>query len=164
MSAEKRYWDSTVIIAYLNNEQQRADICQAILDEAAAGNIVIYISALSMAEALKYRSRKPIAKENRQKVVEFFQNDYIRIINVDRFIARDAQELYWENGIDPKDAIIVATALKNKFTVMETYDDALITKSKTVGSPPLEIRYPTKVQMGLPLLYEDQKETEETEI
>jgi len=150
LSVEKRYWDSTVIIAYLNNERDRAPICKAILDAAERGEIQIIISALVIAECLKYKGAKPIGKDNRKKVLEFFQNDYIKVRNVDRWIAKDAQELYWEENIPPKDAIHVATALKSKVDVMETYDeDDLIKKSGKVGAPPLLIRAPDKVQLGL---------------
>lgn len=166
MKVEKRYWDSSVVAAYLNEEHDRAPICQSILDEAERGKVLIYTSALTIAEVLKLKHLKPISKQNRAKVFEFFQNSYIRIIQVDRWIAYDAQELVWENGIPPKDAIHVASALKRKVDVMESYDeDDLIKKTKTVGNPPLEIRRPEHSQPTLRLVPRSntEHETNETE-
>jgi len=164
LSVKKRYWDSTVTIAYLNDEDKRAPICKAILDSAERGETQIFISALTIAETLKYGRAKPIGKEKREKVIEFFQRDYITVVNVDRWIAGQAQELYWENNIPPKDAIHVATALKVKVDVMETYDeDDLIKHSGKVGSPPLIIEEPKEVQMELFNGKEQEKEEPEKE-
>jgi predicted nucleic acid-binding protein len=161
LKVEKRYWDSSVIAAYLNNEHGRASVCQSILDEAEQGKILIYTSALTIAEVLKLKHVKPISKENRAKVFEFFQNNYIKIIQVTRWIAYDAQELVWEKGIPPKDAIHVASALKQKLEIMESYDyDDLIKKSETVGSPPLEIREPRHLQPSLQLVLPRKKDDE----
>jgi hypothetical protein len=61
--------------------------------------------------------------------------------------------LVWDKGIPPKDALHVASALKAKVDIMEAYDhDDLIKKSKTVGSPPLEIREPRHLQPTLQLV------------
>jgi predicted nucleic acid-binding protein len=159
---EKRYWESSVIIAYLNGERGRAEECQAILDEAEQGKIWIYTSALTITEVLKYRGAKPISKDKREKVRDFFQVDYIRVIQIDRWIAYGAQDLVWENGIPPKDALHVASALKAEVDALETYDnDDLIKKSKTVGSPPLEIREPKRIQLSLGLTHAREKEPEE---
>lgn len=150
MKIDKRYWDTTVTVAYLNNEQGRADTCQAILDSAERGEIKIVISALVIAETLRYKGKKPIGRDKREKVKEFFQRDYITVINIDRFVADLAQEIVWENNIPPKDAIHVASALKARVDVMETYDqDDLIKHSGKVGTPPLLIREPKDVQLGL---------------
>ena len=72
--------------------------------------------------------------------------------------------MYWENNIPPKDAIHVATALKVKVDVMETYDeDDLIKHSGKVGSPPLIIEEPKEVQMELFNGKEQEKEEPEKE-
>jgi predicted nucleic acid-binding protein len=63
---------------------------------------------------------------------------------LDRILAEEARKLVWGHGIKPKDAIHVATALDAEVDRMETFDDALIKKSGTVGSPPLEIGKPNE--------------------
>lgn len=162
MKREKRYWDSSVIIAYINEERGRVDVCKAILDDAEQGKIWIYTSALTITEVLKYKGAKPITKDKKEKLRGFFENDYIRFVQLDRWVGFDAQELFWENGIPTKDALHVASALKAEVDVFETYDnDDLIKKSKTVGSPPLEIRSPKHTQPSLDLIYVKGKEPEE---
>ena len=162
MKPENRYWDSSVIIAYINEERGRVDTCRAILDDAEQGKIRIFTSALTITEVLKYKGAKPIEKDKKEILRAFFQNDYITIIQLDRWIAFGAQELVWENGIPPKDSLHVASALKAEVDVLETYDnDDLIKKSKTVGSPPLEIRNPKYVQLPLGLIHARNKEQEE---
>ena len=164
MKPENRYWDSSVIIAYINEERGRVEVCKAILDDAEQGKIRIYTSALTIAEVLKYKGAKPITKDKKDILKAFFQNDYIRIVQVDRWIAFEAQELVWENGIPPKDSLHVASALHAEVDVLETYDgDDLVKKSKTVGSPPLEIRNPKYDQLPLGLDVPRQKERKENE-
>jgi predicted nucleic acid-binding protein len=162
LKPENRYWDSSVIIAYINEERGRVDTCRAILDDAEQGKIRIYTSALTITEVLKYKGAKPIEKDKKEILRAFFQNDYITIIQLDRWIAFGAQELVWENGIPPKDSLHVASALKAEVDVLETYDnDDLIKKSKTVGSPPLEIRNPKYAQLPLGLIHAKKTEQEE---
>jgi predicted nucleic acid-binding protein len=72
----------------------------------------------------------------------FFRRSYFRVRNVTRKIAEQAQQIYWNDGVMPKDAIHVATALNEAVPVLETFDDALLKKTGRIGSPPLTIRKP----------------------
>jgi hypothetical protein len=60
------------------------------LAEAAAGRRLIVTSALTIAEVLAMRGKKPIPKSEREKVKAFFRNAYIYVYNVTRHIAEDA--------------------------------------------------------------------------
>ena len=149
---EHRYWDSSVFVALLNNEQGRAPTVVSILDQAEAGRIQLYTSALTITEVLKLKGKKPIGQDAQKKIVELFQHEYIQVIGVDRWIAFDAQQYVWENNVPPKDSIHVATALKKKLPILETYDnDDLISKSGQLGNPPIVIRKPVELgsQPGL---------------
>jgi predicted nucleic acid-binding protein len=57
-------------------------------------------------------------------------------------VSESAQELVWQHGIRPKDAIHVATALDAKALALETFDEQLLKKSGSVGNPGLIIRKP----------------------
>ncbi len=164
MKPENRYWDSSVIIAYINEERGRTDTCKAILDDAEQGKIRIFTSALTITEVLKYKGLKPISKDKREILRGFFESHYITIVHVDRWVGFAAQDLVWDHGIPPKDALHVASALHAELDVMETYDnDDLIKKSRTVGSPPLEIREPKYAQLPLDLIHVRKTEQEENE-
>jgi predicted nucleic acid-binding protein len=162
LKPENRYWDSSVIIAYINEERGRVDTCKAILDDAEQGKIRIFTSALTITEVLKYKGLKPISKDKKEILRGFFESDYITIVQLDRWIGFAAQDLVWDHGIPPKDSLHVASALRAEVDVMETYNnDDLVKKSKTVGSPPLEIREPKYAQLPLGLIHAREKEQEE---
>lgn len=81
MKPENRYWDSSVIIAYINEERDRVDTCKAILDDAEQGKIRIFTSALSITEVLKYKGLKPISKDKKEILRGFFESNYITYYN-----------------------------------------------------------------------------------
>lgn len=121
----------------------RVDGCQVVLDSAEAGRIELVISALTIAEVLLLRNQRAIPKERAQLVRDFFRRNYFVVVDVDRFIAERAQDLVWDYGIKPKDAVHVATALDQRVPILDTYDEWLLGKSLAVGgTPPLVICKP----------------------
>lgn len=136
------YWDSVCFLAYFQEEVDRVGSCQATLERAEAGDILIVTSTLTLAECLWLRNAPPIPKDRADIVRKFFRRSTIRLRNVTRFISEEAQTLVWDYGIKPKDAIHVATAIEAKVPTFETFDDGLIVKSGKVGAPPLLIRKP----------------------
>jgi predicted nucleic acid-binding protein len=75
-------------------------------------------------------------------VRKFFRRSYIRVRNVTRLVSESAQDLVWNHGIRPKDAIHVATAIDSNAAALETFDCGLLKKSGTVGNPGIIIRKP----------------------
>jgi predicted nucleic acid-binding protein len=79
-------------------------------------------------------------------VQDFFQHEWIVIRELDRATAEAAREVVWNNGVKPKDAVHVATALlvhhQTPLDQLDTYDGDLLALSETVGLPPLKIGYP----------------------
>ena len=144
MKRALRYWDSAAFLAYFNEEPGRVDCCAAILEEAERGKILIVTCALTLAEVLALRGHPRIPPEPalKQKVREFFKNEYIAVQNVTRRGAELARDLVWDHEIAPKDAIHVAAALAVEAPILETYDQPLIGKSGKVGNPPLIILEP----------------------
>lgn len=88
------------------------------------------------------RGAPKIAKDKATLVRRFFRHSYIRVRNVTRATSERAQDVVWDDGVKPKDAIHVATALDAKVGILETFDQALIKRSGEIGSPPLLIRRP----------------------
>tara|TARA_A100001391_G_scaffold124365_1_gene84768 strand:+ start:193 stop:537 length:345 start_codon:yes stop_codon:yes gene_type:complete len=101
-----------------------------------------------MAEVLWLRGKVPVPKDRAEIVKRFFRRSTIRLRNVTRQVAESAQELVWDYGIKPKDAVHVATALEAGVSVLETFDKQLIGKSESVGKPPLLIRRPLPPKQG----------------
>lgn len=150
--AELRYWDANAFLAYFQEEKGRVDSCEAVLEEAEKGKILIVTSALTLSEvlALRGKNRLPPNPEMKTKVIDFFKNEYIAVQNVTREIAELSRDLVWDSGIKPKDALHVASAMAAEVTVFETYDGPLRRKGNRVTK--IKFREPPpRKQPNLPL-------------
>jgi hypothetical protein len=142
MTIELIYWDSATFLAHFQSEKGRVELCAGTLARAKAGEVCIVTSALALAECLWLRNEPPVQKARAEIVRKFFRHSYIRVRNVTRSVSESAQDLVWDHGVRPKDAIHVATALEAKVLVIETFDKAFIAKSGLIGTPPIIIREP----------------------
>lgn len=150
MTLERRYWDSDCFLGWLQAEDGKVNLCREVLNRAAAGEIEIVTSTLTIAEVLNLKGHPPIASEKRQQVVDFFKRSYIVPITITRRIAEDSRELVWDQGILPKDALHVASALRAKVDILNTFDEGLLKKSLQLGNPKLPILKPQVKQPDLP--------------
>jgi len=148
MTPELIYWDSDAFLGWLQNEAGKEHLCRATFERAEKGEVLLVTSALTVAEVLWTRNTPKISKDRATLVRRFFRRSYIRVRGVSRAIAECAQDVVWDHSIMPKDAIHVATAIDAKVKVLETFDKGLLTKSGTVGSPPLIIRMPQPSRQG----------------
>lgn len=141
-----RYWDSCVILGWLKEEPDKISDCAAGIQQAEAGNLMIVTSAFTLAEVLRIKGEDPIPAADRDKVRRFFESDYIALYDVDRTIAERAQEVVWDYGVKPKDAVHVATALETSRNMpieqLDTFDGELIGLSGEIGNPSLTIGRP----------------------
>lgn len=114
-SKRRLYWDSCNFISLISEDEvQRADICQRILEDAESGTVEIITSALTIAEVIKPKGSPTFTDEKEQKISEFFLHEYILIYDVTREIAESARKLSRQYGLKPRDAIHLATALKTE--------------------------------------------------
>lgn len=148
MSAERIYWDSDCFLAYLKAEVGKVDLAAATLERAKAGEVVIFTSALTVAEVLWMRGEAMIGMDKAAMVRRMFRHSYFRVRNVTRSVAEAAQELVWNQSIRPKDAVHVATALEVPVPTLETFDASLIAKSGKIGTSTLVIRKPLPPLQG----------------
>ena len=151
MTLERRYWDSDCFLGWLQAEDGKVEPCRQVLDIAARGELEIITSALTIVEVLHMRGRQPIPADKRQQVIDFFKRSYIIPMSITRRLAEASRDLVWDHGIDPKDALHVATALSAKVDVLNTFDKPLIGKSLQVGDPKLLIENPKVAQGDLGL-------------
>jgi predicted nucleic acid-binding protein len=149
MPVELVYWDSDAFLGWLQAEPGKAELCAGTLRRADQGEILIFTSTLTLAEVLWMRGAPMVPQEKAEILRKFFRRSYFRIRNVTRKISEDAQDLVWTQGIRPKDAIHVATALDGHVNVLETFDDGLLAKTGTIGNPPLVIRKPMPPAQGI---------------
>jgi predicted nucleic acid-binding protein len=142
LPVELIYWDSDAFLGWLQSEAGKAELCEGTLQRADVGEVLIVTSTLTIAEVLWMRNAPRISKDKAEIVRRFFRRSYMRLRNVTRLVSESAQELVWDHGVKPKDAIHVATALEAKVQALETFDDGLLKKSGIIGVPPLLIRKP----------------------
>ena len=125
------------------------ELCRQVLNLAASGEVEIITSALTIAEVLHLQGRQPIQADKRKQVTDFFKRSYIIPVSITRRVAEESRDLVWDHGIEPKDALHVATALSAKVDVFNTFDQSLIGKNLKVGNPKLRIEIPTVAQGDL---------------
>lgn len=125
--SELVYCDSCVFLAWLKDEEGRANIIDSLFNDANKGNTKILTSALTIAEVLNIQGfSSPIPKEQRDQVKALFANEWIIPKGVNRRLAEISQELVWGYNIKPKDGIHVATAMVYGVPILYSYDDGLI--------------------------------------
>jgi predicted nucleic acid-binding protein len=149
MPVEQIYWDSDAFLGWFQEESGKVELCEGTIDRAQSGEVLIVTSALTIAEVLWLRGGRQIPQDKADLVRKFFRRSYIRVRNVTRAVAENAQDLVWTHGIRPKDAIHVATALEAKVAALETFDGGLLSKSGTVGNPGLIMRRPIPPAQGI---------------
>lgn len=158
--ALKRYWDSTVFLALIKNEANRADTCEAIVNDAREGRCLLYTSVITLVEVIKTkRGQVQVGKDVEDQIARFFQNDFIRLIPVSHAIGTRARRLIWDFPfLGTRDALHLATALETGIDVLEHYDDddfgkvaKRVAEEKLPGFP--EIRHPKwigQTELSLP--------------
>ncbi len=155
---ELRYWDTVTFLRFLLNDEG-SDVCASILKEAQAGRLCIVTSALTLVEVVKLRHHEPIPKADADKIRLFFQHKYIEVKDLNRYISEAARDLVWNNAVDPKDAVHVATAMRFHVPRLDTFDCGLCRLDGGMGTPPLRIMHPSLTQGALDL-GDDQNEQE----
>lgn len=155
---DTRYWDSDCFLGWLHAEPEKVDACQQVLSAAEDGKILIVTSALTIAEVLALRGRSKIPVTERERVEAFFRQEYIAVRNITRRISESARTYVWDFGVDPKDALHVATAIDAGLKRLNTFDGGLLKKSGKIGDPPLVIENPSWMEPKLPMdMPHDQK-------
>lgn len=143
MSVNKYYWDSGVFSALFNAEVGRVDNCKRILKAAESGVVTIYTSSIAIVEVVYVKPHTRLSRASEVTIREFFENDYIIIIDANRKVAEDARQLLWEYPhLQYKDAIHVASAVIGKVDGLHSYDTDLTQLTGKLGEPALRIDEP----------------------
>ena len=134
-SPRRIYWDACVWIALIQRErilfppgiaEDRDAMCRSVIEAAKKGAIEILASTLCLAEVCK----NPSIRATRSALIaDYFENDYILLVNVDRAVGERARVLMTSghSGLKPPDAIHLATAALSGVEEMHTFDAGLLT-------------------------------------
>jgi predicted nucleic acid-binding protein len=139
--------------------EKRGALGRAIIDEAARGEAEIATSALTLAEVVKHPLSETRPTEAADKIAEFFENDYIVIVPIDRRVGELArshmQRCYIDRSfpkLKPCDAIHLAAASVANAEEMHTFDTRVLNvdgRLERLDGVKLKICKPS---MGGPLL------------
>ena len=148
MAAERRVWCSCTIIDYLKGAK-RAHPCIEIVNHMGEGSHEIVTSIISEGE-VAHLGNSFLHDTAEQMIKEFFGRRYVVRVPFDRLIAEDVRRLIRKHqGLTTLDAAHIATALRWRIPLLETYDDRLLALDGLEGNPPLVIREPKwDVYMG----------------
>ena len=160
-------WDSCTWIAYIQQEtirdqnrqavvEDRGAMCRHVLEAAEKGVIEIVVSALCLIEVL---ARDRTSGIDDQKVREFFDNDYILLVNLDKQVGDLARGLMLARhaGLKPPDAVHLATACVANVEEFHTFDHRLLALDRQIDKADgtrLIITKPTVPAPPAPLLDE----------
>lgn len=160
------YWDACVWIALIQQEknydtngsgrliEDRFTFCMSVIKEAEAKKLEIVTSSLSLAEVCKSTGLKA---QDEEIIAQFFENDYILLVAVDRMIGERARNLMMSGlpGLKPPDAVHLATAAITAVDAMHTFDGKLLALDgfvDTLNGTKLKIAKPDVAKSSAPLL------------
>ena len=154
MPIQRVYWESSVFISRIQRTPGRIDILRRITDRAERGEIVIVMSALTLAEVARVDDTL-LPEEQEQRIVDFFENPYLIVRQLDRIGAERTRAIVRQHpGLRAPDAVHVASALLSNVSVLHTYDRGILRRNGLIGAPPLRIEEPAWEQ-GQPPLFTD---------
>jgi predicted nucleic acid-binding protein len=145
---ELDYWDSCMFIDLMQQTPGRYDRCNYQHERAKAGELLIVTSTVTLAEVTRIHAAGVVSDELSQKILDYFENEYIVVRQLDRAIAIESHKLCRAHNLIHLDAIHLATALEMKVAVLYTFDSkkqrrkGLLRWNLKIGNPPLRIEEP----------------------
>ncbi len=141
-----------MFLAWLKGEVikgiDRGTVGRHLVALAERGAFPIVTSALTLAEVHKLRAGPVTSDELDESLLAFFEHDYILLVDADRLIGEEANRLCRKFGINPMDAVHLASALRAGCDVLLAWDNRFV----KVTDPPIRIEEPQIIGQGeLPL-------------
>jgi len=165
LAVKRVYWDSCAWIGLIRGEADKVIACQYVLDEAKAGRIQIWTSALTIAEVYKVKcggAQTALPADKEQAFLDLLSQDFVVRVAVTVEIATFARALLRQYLNKPNDAIHLATAALNNLDEFHTYDKndilPLDGKIKRVDGELLKVKRPPEPPPGTALpMFDDKK-------
>ena len=129
-------------------------MCGPVLQAAEKGTVEIVVSSIALVEVI---CKNKDASIDDQKVRDYFDNDYILLVSVDKDVCDLARRLMLAGhaGLRPADAIHVATACISNADDLHTFDGKLLdlnSRTDRKDGTHLRIRKPRLPAPPAPLL------------
>lgn len=125
-SIKKIYWDTCVWLTLINGEEGSKK-CEYLIECAKKGEIQIWTSSLSLAEAYKFKcdgNEKQLEADKDVKFEEFIEQDYVVEVQVDHDIGIMSRRLCRQHSKlkKPNDGIHLGSAVLNNIDEFHTFD------------------------------------------
>lgn len=145
--------DTSVWVALLVNEADRAEHVVRLLERAESGELQVLVSTLTLTEVVKgpMASDPPVTQEQERTFTDFMDNPYVTLVSVDPLVGARGRDLRRTlPHLKTPDAIQIATAIVSDASTLYTYDKRDLLRldgSAAVGSlriiePPVEHQLP----------------------
>jgi predicted nucleic acid-binding protein len=124
----KIYWDSTAFICFLGRiEGERRKICEDILYHARDGKVNLYTSTFTVAEVIRphvldIARTRLLSAEEIAEIQEMFQWPWVKKIDLDQRVARQAVELERDYALSIADSIHAASAIVARVDVLQHWE------------------------------------------
>lgn len=136
------YWDSCVFIDAIQETSGRYPAISQFVAAAQRNEVQIVASMFAKIEVCKLKGLGLQDKETEQKIIEFFDNDYVTIRPVDDEVTEKARELLRTvDHLKPPDATHVATAIINNIPTLHSYDPDMLKMNGKCGALVIETPY-----------------------
>jgi len=126
------YLDSSVYIAAIKGEQDRAEIAKHILEDAEQNKLEIVGSTFVIAEVIRAKGQTPLSSEDEQIVDHYVLRESMTWVELDVSLALEARRIARAHGLKPTDAVHLASAIRGKADIVFRWDDRFVTGGDTV--------------------------------
>lgn len=121
------YWDACAWLGLLNEEADKSQDLESVWNGASHGKVEIWTSAFCIAEVYKVKCEgdwASVTPENDAKINNLFDQDWVKVAQLDSEIAKLAKQLLrsHEKLKKPSDAVHLATAIYWDVDQLHTYD------------------------------------------
>jgi predicted nucleic acid-binding protein len=149
------YWDSNVLLSYINGLSDRLPEIETLLLEAEKDTIELLTSTLSIVEvafATAERDQHALDEQTEERINRLWiPSSPVKLVEFHRLIAEDARSLMrralmkqW--SLKPYDAVHLSTALRMAADEFHTYDEKLFKYDELVS---YKVQRPFVAQTGL---------------
>jgi len=128
------YLDSSVYIAAIKDEENRALVVRQILEAAEKREIQIVASTFVAAEVIRMKGESlPLSSEKESEIDDLLKSERILWVELDLTVALEARKLARVHGLKPADAVHLASAIRAKADVLFRYDDRFASANEVAG-------------------------------
>jgi predicted nucleic acid-binding protein len=143
------YWDACTYLDYLTGAHELKDAMELLIEDWHKGLVTIVTSTLTIAEVLFVRIQGKVDRTRERDIDALFDPPSPRkllLVELNRLTALNARDIA-RIGVQPRDAIHIASAIEAHCPLMHTTDQPLWARSGLVGgSPALRIEPPSWVK------------------